>query len=184
MEAAGIAGAIAVALAACGGSTKAVTQSNPAAASSTPTSATTSTSVSTPTSATTSTSSQAAAKAPYKAAFNTMTAADNAGIRDQNSNDPSTSSRGTQARVTAREQFDSAVRAIAFPSSLSSDAQAVLSADASVEHALIILGASTGSVSTFNAAFATFKQERDKFTAANDTLLNALGLTTTGQATP
>jgi hypothetical protein len=116
----------------------------------------------------------------YKAAFNTMTEADNAGIKVQNSGDLSKVPHALQARVSAREQFDSAVRAIAFPSSLSSDAQAVLSADASLEHALIILQASTGSVSTFNAALPTVDQVIAQFDAANAPLLNALGLTPAG----
>jgi hypothetical protein len=171
IEAAGIAGVIAVVLAACGGSTKTGTQSSPAAASSTATSATTST------------SSKGAAAMQYKTAFNTMTDADNAGIKDQNSSDSSTGSRAIQARINARHAFDSAVRAIAFPSSLRSDVQAVLRADASLELALGILRANVASVSAFNAALPTVKQAVGQFDAANATLGNALGLTGGGLAT-
>ena len=109
-----------------------------------------------------------------------MSNADNAKIRKENSNDPRTSSSGIQARITVRKQFDAAVRAIHMPASLNSDAHAVLSSDAALEHSLGELKANVNDVAKYNQAFKTVDRDERQFEAANKTLANALGLTIAG----
>jgi hypothetical protein len=122
-----------------------------------------------------------AAASAYETAFNTMIGADNAGIMNQNSNDASTCSKGIQARITARRQFDASMHAIDMPASLSSDAQAVLSSDAALEQALGNLQANVSDVASYNHRIQPLKQDEDHFRAANTTLANALGLTIFGR---
>lgn len=124
--------------------------------------------------------SAAAAASAYAIAFNAMSDAASAGITKENSQDPRTSSSGIQARIRAREKFDASVRAIHIPASLNSDAQAVLTSDAALEHSLEELKANVDDVAKYNQGLQTVDQEVGRFEAANRTLADALGLTVTG----
>jgi hypothetical protein len=66
------------------------------------------------------------------------------------------------------------------PASLNSDAQAVLTSDAALEHSLEELKANVDDVAKYNQALQTVDQEVGRFEAANRTLADALGLTVTG----
>ena len=82
---------------------------------------------------------KAAAATAYASAFNTMIDAVNVDVPKQNKvgTDPTGAAAAINDEVTVRQTFDTAVSAITFPSSDQADAQAVLSADAALEGAVL-----------------------------------------------
>jgi hypothetical protein len=170
-----LASVTALALAACGSSSKSssVRQATP----STP-----------PTPSTPSTTTTAAAvqgggskhqaAVAYKAAFNTMARVDNKGIDLQNANDPATIEKGIGQRIAARQAFDTAVLAIRFPDADKASAQAVVTADAQFIATLKLLESQASDTSAFNKTFrGPYTQEKAAFKAADAKLSTELGLT-------
>ena len=121
----------------------------------------------------------AAAGAAYVTAFNTMNDAVNADIPAQNKagTDPTGATTAINDEASARQTFDTAVQAITFPASDQADAQAVLSADASLESVLGTLAANTNDIGNYNSIFDTVTPAQSAFTAADNALSNELGLT-------
>ena len=119
----------------------------------------------------------AAASDAYLSAYNKMIKAENAGISEQNSSDPATSTAGINKRIAARQALDDEMNTINFPDFASADAQQVESTDAALESDLGSLSANTDSVDNFNAIFPTVTAAEASFNAANKALFNDLGLT-------
>jgi hypothetical protein len=120
----------------------------------------------------------AAASSAYAAAYNTMNSGVNADIPKQNkaSTDPAGATAAINDMVSLRQTFDTAVAAITFPDADKSDAQAVLSADASLESALGTLAANTDNIPNYNSIFPTTLSAQSAFTAADAALSRDLGL--------
>lgn len=124
---------------------------------------------------TTTTDPTAAAGAALVTAYNTMIAAVNPGVAQQNSGDPATETSGINAEVAGYQAFDSALQAISWPSNAQSDAQAVLNADSALENALSTLALNTGNVSNYNQVFDTVTPAENTQVAAIKALANDVG---------
>jgi hypothetical protein len=92
------------------------------------------------------------------------------------STDPAGATAAINDMVSLRQTFDTAVAAITFPDADKSDAQAVLSADASLESALGTLAANTDNIPNYNSIFPTTLSAQSAFTAADAALSRDLGL--------
>lgn len=134
-------------------------------------------------SATTTTDTALVVALGYESAYNAMNKKDNAGITEQNSTDPTTSSAGIQARIAARNQFDSKLQSMHFPASVSPDVQAVLGDDASLEGALGNLEANVGNIPNFNASLQQVETSQGQFQSAATTLDDTLSSEATSSAT-
>jgi hypothetical protein len=124
-----------------------------------------------------------AASTAYVAAYNTMNTGENAQVAIQNGTDPTATGAAINQRITLRQTFDQAVKAITFPSNATSDASKVLTADASLESSLGTLSANTSDTANYNQIFVTVTQDEATFAAADTALANDLGLTTTTPST-
>lgn len=122
----------------------------------------------------------AAASAAYIKAYNTMLPALNAGISNQNSSDSSTQTAGINAEIAAYQTFSSAINSITFPTSAQTDAQHVLSAEASLVTVLGTLSVNTGNTGNYNQVFDTVTPALTAFTSACTALQNDIGVQTSG----